>query len=141
SVKASKEQLITYLGTIGTLGPMVGLVGTVYGMILAFMELAIPGRDPNPQKLASAISHALVVTLLGIGLSVPASVTHALFLNRLTRIAMDPSNLADDLLTQMYHNSKKSATEAPLPVPAPVPPPPASKPVPEPRGASIKPAQ
>src|SRR5262249_2027907 len=99
SVRAGKEQLITYLGTIGTLGPMVGLVGTVYGMILAFMELSIKGKQPDTQKLAEAISHALVVTLLGIALSVPAIFCHAFFRNRLTRIAMDSSTLADDLLT------------------------------------------
>ena len=63
SVKASKEQLIAYLATIGTLGPMLGLVGTVFGMILAFMELARPGSTPRPDKLADGISHALVVTL------------------------------------------------------------------------------
>src|SRR5438128_1943950 len=71
SVRASKDQLITYLATIGALGPMLGLVGTVYGMILSFMELSQPGKTPNPQKLADGISHALVVTLLGVGLAVP----------------------------------------------------------------------
>ena len=40
SVRAGKEQLINYLGTIGTLGPMIGLVGTVYGMIQSFMALS-----------------------------------------------------------------------------------------------------
>jgi len=107
SVKAGKEQLITYLATIGSLGPMVGLVGTVYGMILAFMELSIPGKTPNPQRLADGISHALVITLLGIALAVPAIFCHAFFKNRLTRITMDVANIADDLLTQMYHNSKQ----------------------------------
>src|SRR5205823_8398896 len=106
---------INYLGTIGTLGPMLGLVGTVFGMILAFMELA-SGDVPKPQKLAGAISHALVVTLLGIALSVPAIFCHTFFKNRLTRQTMDTSNLADDLLTQMYHNSKKAA--APVAAPA-----------------------
>jgi biopolymer transport protein ExbB len=113
SVKASKEQLITYLATIGSLGPMVGLVGTVYGMILAFMELSIPGKTPNPQRLADGISHALVITLLGIGIAVPAIFCHAFFKNRLTRISMDAANIADDLLTQMYHNSKRPAAPAP----------------------------
>lgn len=110
SVKASKEQLIAYLATIGTLGPMLGLVGTVFGMILAFMELARPGSTPRPDKLADGISHALVVTLLGIGLSVPAIFCHAIFRNRLIRISMDVSNISDDLLTQMYHNSKRPAS-------------------------------
>jgi biopolymer transport protein ExbB len=108
SIKASKDQLINFLGTIGTLGPMLGLVGTVYGMILAFLELA-SGETPKPQKLADAISHALVVTLLGIALSVPAIFFHTLFKNRLTSLGMETSTLADDLLTQMYHNSKKPA--------------------------------
>jgi biopolymer transport protein ExbB len=108
SVKAGKDQLITYLATIGTLGPMLGLVGTVWGMILSFMELG-RGGSPNPAKLADGISHALVVTLVGIALSVPAIFCHAFFRNRLIRISMDVSNIADDLLTQMYHNSRKPA--------------------------------
>jgi len=116
SVKAGKDQLITYLATIGTLGPMLGLVGTVWGMILSFMELG-RGGSPNPAKLADGISHALVVTLVGIALSVPAIFCHAFFRNRLIRISMDVGNIADDLLTQMYHNSRKPATPEPA-VPA-----------------------
>lgn len=112
SIKSSKEQLITYLATMGTLGPMLGLVGTVFGMIQSFMVLAVPGSTPKPDELAKGISHALVVTLLGIGLSVPAIFCHAFFRNRLIRISMDTSNIADDLLTQMYHNSKKPGEPA-----------------------------
>jgi biopolymer transport protein ExbB len=113
SIRAGKEQLINYLGTIGTLGPMIGLVGTVYGMILAFMELSSGNKAPDAGKLAGAISHALVVTLIGIFLSVPAIFGHAFFRNRLIRISWDTSNLADDLLTQMYHNSKRAPVAAP----------------------------
>jgi biopolymer transport protein ExbB len=109
SVRASKDQLITYLATIGALGPMLGLVGTVFGMIMSFMELSQPGKVPNPQKLAEGISHALVVTLLGVALAVPAIFFHAFFRNRLVRISMDVANVSDDLLTQMYHNSKRPA--------------------------------
>jgi biopolymer transport protein ExbB len=112
SVKAGKDQLITYLATIGTLGPMLGLVGTVWGMILSFMELG-KGGTPKPEKLAEGISHALVVTLLGIALSVPAIFFHAFFRNRLIRTSMDVGNIADDLLTQMYHNSKKPSGPEP----------------------------
>jgi biopolymer transport protein ExbB len=108
TIKASKEQLIAYLATIGTLGPLFGLVGTVYGMIKAFMVLG-SGQRIDPQGLANAISHALVVTLVGVGLSVPAIFFHTFFRNRVIRLAMDTSNVADDLLTQMYHNSKKAA--------------------------------
>jgi biopolymer transport protein ExbB len=112
SIRASKDQLITYLATIGSLGPMIGLVGTVYGMILSFMELSQPGKTPNPQKLADGISHALVITLLGVGLAVPSIFAHALFKNRLTRISMDIANVADHLLTQMYHNSRRAVSSS-----------------------------
>ncbi len=107
SLKASKEQLISYLATIGTLGPMLGLVGTVISMIRSFMKLGRPGLPATPQELASDLSHGLVVTMLGIGLSLPAIFFHTFFRNRLIRLAMDTSNIADDLLTQMYHNSRR----------------------------------
>jgi biopolymer transport protein ExbB len=86
-------------------------------MIQAFMELSAGGA-PDSKRLAGSISHALVVTLLGIAISVPAIFFHAFFRNRLIRISLDTSNLADDLLTQMYHNSKKAAKDssAALPV-------------------------
>jgi len=112
SVKASKDQLVTYLATIGTLGPMLGLVGTVFGMIETFMVMG-EGGTPNPAELAKGISHALVITLIGIAISVPAIFCHAFFRNRLTRVSMDSANIADDLLTQMYHNSRKPPAPEP----------------------------
>jgi len=111
SVKAGKEQLIVYVATIGTLGPLLGLVGTVFGMILSFMTLS-SGTQINAQQLADDISHALVITLLGIGLSVPAIFCHAFFKNRLTRLSHDAGTMADDLLTQMYYMSKKGGAAA-----------------------------
>jgi biopolymer transport protein ExbB len=91
-------------------------------MIGAFSSLS--GSQPQFSVLAGHISQALVLTLLGIGLSVPAIFCHAFFKNRLTRLSMDTANIADDLLTQMYHNSKKPAppgggATAPAPVPEP----------------------
>jgi biopolymer transport protein ExbB len=120
ALEASKRQLITYLATIGTLGPMIGLVGTVYGMIISFMVLG-RGGAPKPAELASGISHALVITLLGVALSVPAIFFHAFFTNRLTKIAKDTGTIADDLLTQMYHNSKRPPSTPSAPVAAPAP--------------------
>jgi biopolymer transport protein ExbB len=112
SIKATKEQLITYLATIGTLGPLFGLVGTVYSMIGAFMKMSDRAHPVDSHDMADTLSHGLVVTMLGIGLSVPAIFCHAFFRNRLTRISMDTANVADDLLTQMYHNSKKAGAVA-----------------------------
>ncbi len=109
TVRASKDNWISYLATIGTLGPMLGLVGTVSGMVGAFRKLGRPGAAPDASVLAGEISHALVVTLVGVAVSVPAIFFFTFFKNRLTGISMATTNLADDLLTQMYHNSKKTA--------------------------------
>lgn len=108
SIKSGKEQLTTYLATIGSLGPLLGLVGTVYSMVGAFREMA---TDPNikPAVMAGILSHGLVVTMVGIALAVPAIFAHAFFRNRITRISIETSSVADDLLTQMYHNSKPRA--------------------------------
>jgi biopolymer transport protein ExbB len=109
SIKAGKEQLTTYLATIGSLGPLLGLVGTVYSMVGAFREMSDKTKPVDPHRMAEILSHGLVVTLVGIAIAVPAIFCHAFFRNRITRISMETANVADDLLTQMYHNSKPRA--------------------------------
>jgi biopolymer transport protein ExbB len=109
SIKSDKDAKNNYTAVIASMGPMLGLVGTVFGMIGAFMELG-SGGTPNPAKLAENVAHALSVTLVGIGISVPAIAFNAFFKNRITKITMDVGHIADDLLTQMYHNSKKAGT-------------------------------
>jgi biopolymer transport protein ExbB len=111
SLKSDKEQKNNYNAVIATLGPMFGLVGTVYGMIKSFSVLA-SATTVAPAKLADGISHALVVTLFGVAISIPAIFFSAFFKNRITRLCMDVGHIADDLLTQMYHNSKKPAPPA-----------------------------
>lgn len=109
AIKSDKEQKNNYTAVIASLGPMLGLVGTVYGMIGAFMVLGESTSTPNASALAANISHALSVTLVGIAISVPAIFFNAFFRNRITKVTMDVGHIADDLLTQMYHNSKKPA--------------------------------
>jgi biopolymer transport protein ExbB len=124
ALKSDKEQKNNYTAVIATLGPLLGLVGTVFGMIMAFMELS-NGSNPNPSKLADGISHALAVTLVGVAISVPAIALNTYFRNRITQLMLEVGTVSDDLLTQMYHNSKKpapattaTATAAPVAPPA-----------------------
>jgi biopolymer transport protein ExbB len=117
SVRASKDAWISYLGMIGTLGPLLGLVGTVSGMIGAFRKLGESDKAPNASDLAGEISHALVVTLVGVAVAVPAIFFYTFFKNRLANISVNTANLSDDLLTQMYHNSKKAGGAGPTMTP------------------------
>ncbi len=94
------EHRATYLATAGTLGPMIGLLGTVYGMILSFQVMSVESTTPNASQLAGGISTALFATLEGIGLSIPAIAFYALFRNRIARLSMDVLITADPLLEQ-----------------------------------------
>ena len=94
------EHRTTYLATVGTLGPMIGLVGTVYGMILSFRVIATAGASPQASQLAAGISTALFATLEGIALSIPAIFFHALFRNQIARLSLEVAMTAEALLEQ-----------------------------------------
>jgi len=92
------EHRTTYLATVGTLGPMIGLVGTVYGMIESFRVIATAGASPQASQLAGGISTALFATLEGIAISIPAIYFHAVFRNRIARLSLEVSLAAETLL-------------------------------------------
>ena len=99
-VTMQMEHRTTYLATVGTLGPMIGLVGTVYGMIKSFQFIATAGSSPQASQLAEGISTALFATLEGIALSIPAIYFYALYRNRIARISLEVGMIAEPLLEQ-----------------------------------------
>lgn len=94
------EHRTTYLATVGTLGPMIGLVGTVYGMILSFRVIATAGASPQASQLAAGISTALFATLEGIALSIPSIYFYGVFRNRIARLSLEVSMAAESMLEQ-----------------------------------------
>lgn len=107
-VVAGMESRISYLATIGTLGPMIGLVGTIMGMIFAFQEIATAvGTQPRPEKVAEGIATALFITLEGVALSVPAIFFFAFFRNRITHLALHTKHAADRLVNSMLAAAKQ----------------------------------
>ena len=75
------EHKISYVSLIGALAPMFGLLGTVDGMVGAFMVIAKSATAPKPSELAIGISQALITTLIGLWLAIPAIACFALFKN------------------------------------------------------------
>ena len=99
-ITMAMEHWTTYLATVGTLGPMIGLVGTVYGMIISFRVMSSAGGSPQASQLAGGISIALFATLEGILLSIPAIAFHAFFRNRISRLSLEVALAAESLLEQ-----------------------------------------
>ena len=82
-VKYSLEKNLTMLGTIATISPLLGLLGTVVGMITAFTGLS-ETSGANPDLLASGISQALITTAFGLLIAVPGLVLHKYFEQKIT---------------------------------------------------------
>ena len=105
------ETRISYLAIIGTLGPMIGLVGTIAGMIASFQEIAnAVGAQPRPDKVAEGISTALFITLEGVSLSVPAIFFFAYFRNRIAKITLETAKVADRTITSLLNAAKQAKT-------------------------------
>lgn len=99
-VTMEMEHRTTYLATVGTLGPMIGLVGTVYGMIMSFRVIAVAGASPQASQLAAGISTALFATLEGVALSIPAIYFYAMMRNRIARVSLEVAMTAESMLEQ-----------------------------------------
>lgn len=77
---------IDLLNVIGNLGPLVGLAGTVWGMILAFTSLGDTGGQAGPAQLSLGISKALFHTLLGLCLAIPCLLAYGVLRNKVDRL-------------------------------------------------------
>ena len=77
-VKYLLERNLNMLGTIATISPLLGLLGTVIGMITAFTGLS-EATGANPDALAAGISQALITTAFGLFIAVPGLVLHKYF--------------------------------------------------------------
>ena len=103
------EARISYLAIIGTLGPMIGLVGTIMGMIASFQEIAnASGAQPKPEKVAEGISTALFITLEGVSLSVPAIFFFAFFRNRIASMALESGKVAERTISALLAAAKQT---------------------------------
>ena len=111
------EHRTTYLATVGTLGPMIGLVGTVYGMIMAFRVIALTGASAQANQLAAGISTALFATLEGIAISIPAIYFYAMFRNRIARLSLEVGLAAEPLLEQFARGIRTTPSTAAAPAP------------------------
>ncbi len=92
---------VDLLNVIGNLGPLVGLAGTVWGMILAFTSLGDGGGQAGPADLSLGISKALFHTLLGLCLAVPCLLAYSWMKGRADRLCTRAIVMADEVVERM----------------------------------------
>ena len=109
AVTIDMEKQISMLAVLGTLGPMIGLLGTLKGMIASFSVIAMSGVELKANEVAGGISEALLLTFEGVALSVPAIYFYAVFRNRVATISATTTFEAEQLLRRMY-NALRSKT-------------------------------
>jgi biopolymer transport protein ExbB len=80
---------VEYLNLMGNIGPMIGLLGTVWGMILAFFTIVAEGGIPSPEKLAEALGIKLVCTFVGLIVAIPSLTVYGLMRNRIDIITAE----------------------------------------------------
>lgn len=107
------EHQIGYLALIGNLAPMIGLFGTVVGMIASFQAIAAGGAAPSPQKLAEGIATALFTTEIGLAIALPALFAFDFLKNRLARFMLDVSVLSENLMGRFSNVQAPKAPSTP----------------------------
>ena len=73
---------------VSTIGPLLGLLGTVFGLIRSFNDVAAAGAMGRPDLLARGFGEALITTAMGLLVAIPAMVLHWTFTSRVDRLAM-----------------------------------------------------
>jgi biopolymer transport protein ExbB len=97
------EHRLSYLALIGTISPMFGLLGTVHGMVQAFEVIATSPVSPKPSELAQGISTALVTTLIGLWLAIPAVAAFNILRNRIARLVLEVGIVSENLLSRFQN--------------------------------------
>lgn len=103
------DHRLSYLALIGTISPMIGLFGTVHGMINSFYEIANGGGTPDPNKLAEGISTALLTTLIGLAIAIPAIAAYNILKNRVQRLVLDVGITSENLMSRFEKVGQKKA--------------------------------
>jgi biopolymer transport protein ExbB len=100
-VETSKlYQKIGYLSLIAAVSPMLGLFGTVSGMIATFNVIALSDVQPKPADLADGISEALVTTYEGLVVAIPMTILFALFRNRVASVIIEVGGITEELMNR-----------------------------------------
>ncbi|TXS92997.1 MotA/TolQ/ExbB proton channel family protein [Parahaliea maris] len=102
------ERYLNTLGTIAAVAPLLGLLGTVVGMIKVFAEIMAQGTG-NASALAGGISEALITTAAGLAVAIPALVMHRYFIGRIDGIVVELEQETIKLVDALHSEEPEEA--------------------------------
>ncbi|MDA0835116.1 MAG: MotA/TolQ/ExbB proton channel family protein [Planctomycetota bacterium] len=107
------EHRLSYLAMIGSVAPMLGLLGTVNGMIASFAVIAQSTTQPKPAELADGIATALFTTMEGLIVAIPAIVFYGFLRNRASRFMLEIGMVSEGLMNRFSNLAKGASGAAP----------------------------
>jgi biopolymer transport protein ExbB len=104
------EHRLSYVALIGSISPMIGLLGTVHGMIMSFNVIATATMAPKPSELAQGISTALFTTLVGLLIAIPAIAAYNILRNWVARLVLEVGIVSENLMSRFQTVGGKKST-------------------------------
>lgn len=109
------QRYLVILGTVASVSPLLGLLGTVLGMIDVFRVVSTQGVG-HADSLAGGISEAMITTATGLGIAIPALVAYNAFSNKANGLILEMERLALRFIKQIIRQKETVAEEQPRPV-------------------------
>jgi biopolymer transport protein ExbB len=100
-------QKISYLNNIGTLAPLLGLLGTVWGMMRAFGAIAFDSAQVKGIAMASSVATAMVTTAAGLLLAIPAIAVYYYLRGRVIKIVAEVEAQASEFVEMIARNGEE----------------------------------
>lgn len=96
-----------------TVGPLLGLLGTVWGMLMSFEKIANSGAMGNSQQLAAGIALALVTTAAGLAIAIPAIIIYMYLVGKVDSLVMEMDELSQRLVNSISAEALAERSRAP----------------------------
>src|SRR6202022_283545 len=113
------ERGLVILEVITGIAPLIGLIGTVSGLIHVFASLGLSAGAADAKRIALGISEALTCTMFGLGIAVPSMVAFVYFAKKVEVMSVEMESLVTDLLAKLYYGRVAPQVAQPKPPPMP----------------------
>jgi biopolymer transport protein ExbB len=105
------ERYLDTLGTVAAISPLLGLLGTVFGMIQVFAAITTQGIG-NPTVLAGGIAQALITTAAGLTVAIPALIGHRYYRNRVDTLVVNMEKEAIKLVEALHRRQARAGDDS-----------------------------